>query len=151
MDAAAALTAAAASAHAHPRRPACHISIQPASRGHALLPQYLGDLGCEYVVFPNDAKTVDEIRAMNPRGILVSPGPGKGPLHGAGGRYGGRRGASGAGGRERRPPPRRAAAAAQASVGGRPLRMRCARPPALLMLYMGGVPLQAAPRTLVSL
>lgn len=38
--------------------------------------QYLGYLGCEYVVFPNDAKTVDEIRAMNPRGILVSPGPG---------------------------------------------------------------------------
>lgn len=38
--------------------------------------QYLGDLGCEYVVFPNDAKTVEEIAAMNPRGILVSPGPG---------------------------------------------------------------------------
>ncbi|KAI7840842.1 hypothetical protein COHA_005488 [Chlorella ohadii] len=39
--------------------------------------QYLGDLGCEYVVFPNDAKTVEEIAAMNPRGILVSPGPGR--------------------------------------------------------------------------
>ncbi|GAB4817321.1 hypothetical protein N2152v2_004367 [Parachlorella kessleri] len=39
--------------------------------------QYLGDLGCDYVVFPNDAKSVEEIRAMNPRGILVSPGPGR--------------------------------------------------------------------------
>lgn len=39
--------------------------------------QYLGDLGCEYVVFPNDAKTVDEIRKMRPHGILVSPGPGR--------------------------------------------------------------------------
>lgn len=38
--------------------------------------QYLGGLGCEYVVFKNDEKTVDEIEAMNPRGILVSPGPG---------------------------------------------------------------------------
>jgi anthranilate/para-aminobenzoate synthase component II len=28
-------------------------------------------------VYKNDEKTVDEIRAMNPRGILVSPGPGK--------------------------------------------------------------------------
>ena len=38
--------------------------------------QYLGDLGCEYLVFPNDAKTVKEIAEMHPRGILVSPGPG---------------------------------------------------------------------------
>ncbi len=38
--------------------------------------QYLGDLGCEIAVFKNDEKSVDEIRAMNPRGILVSPGPG---------------------------------------------------------------------------
>lgn len=42
--------------------------------------QYLGDLGCDYVVFPNDAKSVEEIRQMNPRGILVSPGPGGRPL-----------------------------------------------------------------------
>ena len=41
-------------------------------------PQYLGDLGCDHVVFPNDARSVEEIRAMNPRGILVSPGPGVG-------------------------------------------------------------------------
>jgi anthranilate synthase component 2 len=39
--------------------------------------QYLGDLGCEYVVFPNDSKTVEEIHQMKPRGILVSPGPGR--------------------------------------------------------------------------
>ena len=38
--------------------------------------QYLGDLGCEHVVFKNDQKTVEEIASMNPRGILVSPGPG---------------------------------------------------------------------------
>lgn len=38
--------------------------------------QYISDCGGEYVVFPNDAKTVDEIRAMKPSGILVSPGPG---------------------------------------------------------------------------
>jgi len=39
--------------------------------------QYLGDLGCDYVVFKNDEKTVAEIRAMNPKGVMVSPGPGK--------------------------------------------------------------------------
>jgi len=39
--------------------------------------QYLGDLGCEYVVYKNDEKTTDQIRAMNPRGILISPGPGR--------------------------------------------------------------------------
>lgn len=38
--------------------------------------QYLGDLGADFVVFKNDEKTVDEIRAMNPAGVLVSPGPG---------------------------------------------------------------------------
>lgn len=43
---------------------------------HASPLQYLGDLGCEYVVYKNDEKSVEEIRAMNPRGILVSPGPG---------------------------------------------------------------------------
>lgn len=39
--------------------------------------QYLGNLGCEYVVFKNDEVTVDEVKAMNPRGVLVSPGPGR--------------------------------------------------------------------------
>ena len=38
--------------------------------------QYLGDLGCEHIVYKNDEKTVEELRAMNPRGILLSPGPG---------------------------------------------------------------------------
>lgn len=41
------------------------------------VPQYLGELGADFVVFKNDEKTVDEIRAMNPAGILVSPGPGE--------------------------------------------------------------------------
>ena len=53
------------------------LSSFPTILPHHAVPQYLGDLGCEYVVFPNDAKTVEEIRAMNPRGILVSPGPGE--------------------------------------------------------------------------
>jgi anthranilate synthase component II len=39
--------------------------------------QYLGDHNCEYIVFTNDEKTVDEIGAMKPGGILVSPGPGR--------------------------------------------------------------------------
>lgn len=38
--------------------------------------QYLGNLGCDFVVVANDAATVSEIEAMNPAGILVSPGPG---------------------------------------------------------------------------
>jgi len=42
------------------------------------LVQYLGDCGVKNpLVFKNDEKTVEEIRAMNPRGILVSPGPGR--------------------------------------------------------------------------
>ena len=42
------------------------------------LVQYLGDCGIKNpLVFKNDEKTVEEIRAMNPRGILVSPGPGR--------------------------------------------------------------------------
>ena len=40
------------------------------------LSQYLGDLGCDHIVLKNDEMTVDEIRALNPRGVLVSPGPG---------------------------------------------------------------------------
>jgi anthranilate synthase component 2 len=42
------------------------------------LVQYLGDCGIKNpLVFKNDEKTVEEIRAMNPLGILVSPGPGR--------------------------------------------------------------------------
>ena len=45
---------------------------------HALAAvQYLGDLGCEHIVLKNDEKTVSEIAALHPRGILVSPGPGE--------------------------------------------------------------------------
>eukprot|EP00873_Tetraselmis_striata_P045249 jgi/Tetstr1/465513/TSEL_010182.t1 len=39
--------------------------------------QYLGDLGCKYVVYKNDQFTVEEIQAMAPAGIMVSPGPGR--------------------------------------------------------------------------
>ena len=40
------------------------------------LVQYLGELGAEPVVRRNDAITVDEIGAMMPRAIVISPGPG---------------------------------------------------------------------------
>jgi anthranilate synthase/aminodeoxychorismate synthase-like glutamine amidotransferase len=39
------------------------------------LVQYLGELGHELVVRRNDAVTVEEIEAMNPRVIVISPGP----------------------------------------------------------------------------
>ena len=39
--------------------------------------QYLGELGAEPVVVRNDQVTVDEVRAMGPDGILLSPGPGR--------------------------------------------------------------------------
>jgi anthranilate/para-aminobenzoate synthase component II len=48
----------------------------PSAAGSPPVLQYLGDLGVDYVVYKNDEKTVAEIRAMNPAGILVSPGPG---------------------------------------------------------------------------
>ncbi|CAN6466717.1 unnamed protein product [Victoria cruziana] len=38
--------------------------------------QYLGELGTDCEVYRNDEVTVEEIRRKNPRGILVSPGPG---------------------------------------------------------------------------
>jgi anthranilate synthase component 2 len=38
--------------------------------------QYLWDEGAKLVVFKNDEKTCDEIAALNPRGVLISPGPG---------------------------------------------------------------------------
>lgn len=40
------------------------------------LVQYLGELGAELKVFRNDEVTVDEIRAMAPEKIVISPGPG---------------------------------------------------------------------------
>lgn len=41
------------------------------------LVQYLGELGADPVVIRNDAHTLDEIVAMAPDGVLVSPGPGR--------------------------------------------------------------------------
>ncbi|XP_047976789.1 anthranilate synthase beta subunit 1, chloroplastic-like [Salvia hispanica] len=38
--------------------------------------QYMGELGCDFEVYRNDELTVDELREKNPRGILISPGPG---------------------------------------------------------------------------
>ena len=39
--------------------------------------QYLGELGADPVVVRNNQVTVDEVRAMAPAGILLSPGPGR--------------------------------------------------------------------------
>lgn len=41
-----------------------------------ILVQYLGELGAEPIVIRNDAVSVDEIEAMEPDGVLLSPGPG---------------------------------------------------------------------------
>ena len=40
------------------------------------LVQYLGELGVDPVVYRNDAITLDEVDALEPDGVLVSPGPG---------------------------------------------------------------------------
>ena len=40
------------------------------------LVQYLGELGCDLHVYRNDQVTLDEIRAMRPDRIVISPGPG---------------------------------------------------------------------------
>ena len=37
--------------------------------------QYLGELGAEPVVYRNDQITVDEIKKLNPKKIIISPGP----------------------------------------------------------------------------
>ena len=39
------------------------------------LVQYLGELGAEVVVRRNDQVTVNEVKAMNPERIVISPGP----------------------------------------------------------------------------
>ncbi|KAK2998122.1 hypothetical protein RJ639_026527 [Escallonia herrerae] len=36
----------------------------------------MGELGCNFEVYRNDELTVDELKRKNPRGILISPGPG---------------------------------------------------------------------------
>jgi anthranilate synthase/aminodeoxychorismate synthase-like glutamine amidotransferase len=40
------------------------------------LVQYLGELGADTVVWRNDAGTVDDVLALGPDGVLISPGPG---------------------------------------------------------------------------
>lgn len=40
------------------------------------LVQYLGELGADLRVYRNDALTVEELEALNPSGIIISPGPG---------------------------------------------------------------------------
>jgi anthranilate synthase component 2 len=39
------------------------------------LVQYLGELGAEVQVYRNDALTVDEVAALRPERIIISPGP----------------------------------------------------------------------------
>ena len=39
------------------------------------LVQYLGELGCEVAVRRNDQVTVEEIEALHPDRIVISPGP----------------------------------------------------------------------------
>ena len=41
------------------------------------LVQYLGELGAEVRVFRNDAVTVEELDALEPSHIVISPGPGE--------------------------------------------------------------------------
>lgn len=40
------------------------------------LVQYFGELGAEIAVFRNDKVTLDDIRALNPSHLCISPGPG---------------------------------------------------------------------------
>jgi anthranilate synthase/aminodeoxychorismate synthase-like glutamine amidotransferase len=40
------------------------------------LVQYLGELGAEPVVYRDDAITAEQVAALDPDGILISPGPG---------------------------------------------------------------------------
>ena len=39
------------------------------------LVQYFGELGCELTIWRNDQFTLDDVRALNPDAIIVSPGP----------------------------------------------------------------------------
>jgi len=41
------------------------------------LVQYLGELGAEPLVFRHDELTLDEIAALDPDAVLISPGPGR--------------------------------------------------------------------------
>ncbi|KAK7348947.1 hypothetical protein VNO80_23737 [Phaseolus coccineus] len=39
--------------------------------------QYMGELGFHFEVYRNDELTVEELKGKNPRGVLISPGPGE--------------------------------------------------------------------------
>ncbi|KAF7808507.1 anthranilate synthase beta subunit 2, chloroplastic-like [Senna tora] len=39
--------------------------------------QYMGELGFHFEVYRNDELTVEELKQKNPRGVLISPGPGE--------------------------------------------------------------------------
>ena len=41
------------------------------------LVQYFGELGCDVVVKRNDELSLDEVAALDPRQICISPGPGR--------------------------------------------------------------------------
>src|ERR1700675_1213269 len=41
------------------------------------LVQYLGELGAQPVVLRHDAASLDEMRALEPDAVLISPGPGR--------------------------------------------------------------------------
>src|SRR5690606_17905170 len=41
------------------------------------LVQYLGELGAEPLVHRDDALTIDQIEALDPDAVLISPGPGR--------------------------------------------------------------------------
>jgi len=46
------------------------------------LAQYFGELGAEVLIFRNDALSVDEIAALHPTHLVISPGPGDPPQAG---------------------------------------------------------------------
>ncbi|MGB9797799.1 MAG: glutamine amidotransferase-related protein, partial [bacterium] len=41
------------------------------------LAQYLGELGCELLVYRNDQISIEDVEAINPEAIVISPGPGR--------------------------------------------------------------------------
>src|SRR3954451_21339078 len=41
------------------------------------LVQYLGELGAQPIVHRCDALTIDDVAAIDPDGVLISPGPGR--------------------------------------------------------------------------
>ena len=107
------------------------------------LVQYLGELGADPIVHRNDALDVDEAMAMEPDGVLLSPGPGRPehagiicvavPAFAAAGHAGVRRVPRAAGDRSRlrRVDRRRQRPDARQDVTDRPRRQRRVRRPAV--------------------